>query len=379
MEHQWREGIVYCFKGIGDAMVRLNVNLGDRGYPIYIAGDFAGLGKTCSDARLRGKILLITDSNVEQYYCADCVSELKMSGAEVLTHVIPAGEQHKTLETVSNIYRKLIEFKADRNTILVALGGGVTGDITGFAAATFMRGVPFIQIPTSLIAQADSSIGGKTGVDFEGSKNMVGAFYQPRFVYININTLKTLPKREMTSGLAEVIKHGLIRDADFFRYIDHNVDKIYCFDENVMAYLTKMNCKIKGDVVEQDERENGLREILNFGHTVGHAVESASGFTLLHGECVAIGIAGAYRIAFKLGMVDEAVVEKVEETLRKIGLPIKAQGMDAKKIFDMMFFDKKVKDGKLNFVLPKGIGDVISCTLDNEPLLMEVLSELVAV
>lgn len=360
-------------------MVKLNVNLGDRGYPIYIAGDFTGLEKTCSDARLRGKILLITDSNVEQYYCTDCVRELETTGAEVLTHVIPAGEQHKTLETVSNIYRKLIEFKADRNTILVALGGGVTGDITGFAAATFMRGVSFIQIPTSLIAQADSSIGGKTGVDFEGSKNMVGAFYQPRFVYININTLKTLPEREMTSGLAEVIKHGLIRDADFYRYIDYNIDKIYRFDENVIAYITKMNCKIKGDVVEQDEREDGLRKILNFGHTIGHAVESASGFTLLHGECVAIGIAGAYRIAFKLGMIDEAVVEKVEETLGKIGLPIKAQGMDAKRIFDMMFFDKKVKDGKLNFVLPKGIGDVVSCILDNEPLLMEVLSELVMV
>lgn len=358
-------------------MVKLNLNLGERGYPIYIATEIDGLGKACSDARLRGKILIITDSNVERHYSADCVRELENIGAEVSVHVIPAGEQNKTLETVSDIYRKLIELKADRNSTLAALGGGVTGDITGFAAATFMRGVPFIQIPTSLMAQADSSIGGKTGVDFEGSKNMVGAFHQPRFVYININTLRTLPERELRSGLAEVLKHGLILDADFFAYIEYNIEKIFKFDENVLAYLTKMNCKIKGMVVEQDEREEGLRELLNFGHTIGHAVESTSDFTMLHGECVAVGMAGAYRLALKLGMVDEPLMTRVEKTLIKIGLPVKVGGMDAQKIFDRMFYDKKVKDGKLNFVLPKGIGEVIRCTFDNEALLREVLEELV--
>jgi len=358
-------------------MVKLNLNLGERGYPIYIATEFDGLGKACSDARLRGKFLIVTDSNVGRHYSGDCVRELENIGAEVSVHVLPAGEQYKTLETVSGIYRKLIEIKADRNSTLVALGGGVTGDITGFAAATFMRGIPFIQIPTSLIAQADSSIGGKTGVDFEGSKNMVGAFYQPRFVYININTLRTLPERELRSGLAEVLKHGLILDADFYSYIEYNIEKIFKFDENVLLYLAKMNCKIKGTVVEQDEREEGLRELLNFGHTIGHAVESASGFTMLHGECVSIGMAGVYRLAQKLGMVDEPLAARVENTLQKIGLPVKAHGMDAKVIFDRMFYDKKVKDGKLSFVLPKGIGEVIRCTFDNEVLLREVLEELV--
>ncbi len=358
-------------------MVKLNLNLGERGYPIYIATDINGLGKACSDARLRGKMLIVTDTNVERYYSADCARELENMGAEVSVYVIPAGEQNKTLETVSGIYRKLIDLKADRNSTLVALGGGVTGDITGFAAATFMRGIHFIQIPTSLMAQADSSIGGKTGVDFEGSKNMVGAFYQPRFVYININTLRTLPERELRSGLAEVLKHGLILDADFFAYIEYNIEKIFNFDENVLAYLTKMNCKIKGMVVEQDEREEGLRELLNFGHTIGHAVESESGFTMLHGECVSVGMAGAYRLAFKLGMIDESLAERVEKMLKKIGLPVKASGMDAQKIFNRMFYDKKVKDGRLSFVLPKQIGEVIRCTFDNEALLREVLDELV--
>jgi len=357
-------------------MLKLNVNIADRGYPIYIASDFSGLEKACYDAGLRSKMLLVTDSNVEKHYSRACVEELRKTGAEISVHVIPAGEHNKNLDTVIGIYRKLLEIKADRSSALVALGGGVTGDIAGFAAATFMRGIHFIQIPTSLIAQADSSIGGKTGVDFDGSKNMIGAFYQPRFVFINTNTLKTLPERELKSGLAEVIKHGLIMDADFYAYIDRNIDKILSFDENALEYMTKMNCRIKGTVVEQDERESGLRAILNFGHTIGHAVESVSGFSMLHGECVSAGIAGAYRLALKLGMTDKGTVDEVEGTLKKAGLPVKAPGMDTKKIMDQMFFDKKVKDGKLNFVLPKRIGEVQCCALNDKEILKEVLDEL---
>ncbi len=358
-------------------MLKMNVNLGDRSYPIYIATDFSGLGKACSSAKLYGKMVVVTDSNVEKHYCEACVELLSEIGAQVSCHVIPAGEKSKQLDTVSEIYRRLISLKLDRHSTLIALGGGVVGDITGFAAATFMRGIQFVQIPTSLIAQADSSVGGKTGVDFEGNKNMIGAFYQPRFVFINVNTLKTLPEREISSGLGEVIKHGLIMDNDLFEYIDYNLNKIFSFDENVLQYIIKLNCSIKGRVVEQDEREGDLRGILNFGHTIGHAVESVSDFTLLHGECISVGMTGAYRLAQKFGMVDAKTVERVKKTLIKAGLPIKAQGMDANKIFDKMFYDKKVKGGKLKFVLPKRIGEVVQYTVDDENTVKEVLEELV--
>ena len=362
-------------------MVKINVNLGERGYPIYISTDFSGLGKACADAGLHGKMVIVTDSNVGKYYCDACAEELSCAGAgdgaAIPRIVIPAGEESKNLNTVREIYRRLISLKIDRKSSLVALGGGVSGDIAGFAAATYMRGVNFIQVPTSLLAQADSSIGGKTGVDFEGRKNMIGAFYQPKFVFINVNTLRTLPVRELQSGLAEVIKHGLIRDGDFFDYIASNLDKIFSFDENVLQYITKMNCAIKGNIVEQDEKESGLRAILNFGHTIGHAVESVSGFKMLHGECVSVGIAGAYRLALKLGMVDEKTADKAEGTLRQAGLPVRAQGMDRNKIYETMLYDKKMKEGRLYFILPKNIGEVVQCAVEDEDMIKGVLSEIV--
>ena len=358
-------------------MVKMNVNLGERGYPIFIAPDFSGLGKACSNARLNNKMVIVTDSNVEKHYCDACMDAISAMGTEVSRIVIPAGEKSKNIDTVSSIYRQLISLKADRNTSLAALGGGVVGDITGFAAATYMRGIPFIQIPTSLLAQADSSIGGKTGVDFEGSKNMIGAFYQPKFVFINVNTLKTLPEKELRSGLAEVIKHGLILDGDFFDYVSYNLNKFFNFDENVLQYITKMNCTIKGNIVEQDEQEGGLRAILNFGHTIGHAIESVSDFTMLHGECVSIGIAGVYRIALKLGMVDATMVEKVEKTLKSAGLPVQVHSMDKDRIYEKMFYDKKVKEGKLYFILPRNIGEVVQCAIEDEELIKEVISELI--
>ncbi len=358
-------------------METIHVDLGERGYPIYIATDFDGLGKACADAGLNGRMMIVTDSNVGKHYCDACIKALSANGAAVSCHVIAAGEQNKNLDTVREIYEKLVADSMDRKSVLVALGGGVVGDIAGFAAATFMRGIPFIQVPTSLLAQADSSIGGKTGVDFEGSKNMIGAFYQPRLVYINVNTLRTLPVRELRSGLAEVIKHGLIRDGDFYEYIDYNLNKIYSLDESVLKYITRKNCSIKGNVVEQDEREGGLRAILNFGHTIGHAVESVSDFSMLHGESVAVGMAGAYRLALKLGMVDGTAAAKVESTLKKAGLPVNASGMDVNAIMNRMLYDKKVTDGTLHFILPKGIGEVVQYALKNEAVLKEVLTELV--
>lgn len=357
-------------------MVKLSISLDERSYPIYIATGFEGLGKSLVSARLTGKVIVITDENVDAYYSEACISSLSEYGFETGKYSFKPGERNKNLDTVTGIYRYLNSLKPDRNSTLIALGGGVVGDITGFAAATFLRGINFIQIPTSLLAQADSSVGGKVGVDFEGSKNIIGAFYQPRLVYININTLKTLPKRELQSGLAEVVKHGLVMDRDFYEYIDYNIKKIFNYDVDVLQYIAKMNCTIKGRVIELDERENGLRAILNFGHTIGHAIESVSGFELLHGECVGLGMIGAYKLALYLGMVNEKAVDSVISILDKIGLPVKAQGVSVEKVYEQMFHDKKVKGGRLVFVLPKGIGEVITCTLDNKELIKKVIGEL---
>lgn len=357
-------------------MLKMNLNLGDRGYPIYISTDFTGLAKAMTSARLTGKVVVMTDSNVEGFYSADCTEILKEAGFDVTNHVIEAGEKHKNLDTVRDIYARLLELKLDRNSTLIALGGGVVGDITGFAAATYLRGINYVQVPTTLLAQADSSVGGKTGVDFGGSKNMVGAFYQPRFVFINVNTLRTLPTRELRSGLAEVIKHGLILDPDFFEYLDYNMKKIFGLDENVLQYVTKMNCSIKGGVVEQDEREGDLRAILNFGHTIGHAVESVSEFAMLHGECISVGMVGAYKLAVALEMTDGGVLSRVRAVFEKAGLPVGLPGFDVDSVYERMFHDKKAKGGKLNFVLPRNIGEVIQISLEDEALIKKVLADL---
>ncbi len=357
-------------------MIKHNINLGKRSYPIYITTDYTGLGKCLANSGLSGKMVLITDSNVDRHQASECMKAIKSADVEVIKYVFEAGEASKNLDTVNDIYRFLINNKLDRDSALIALGGGVAGDIAGFAAATFLRGINYIQVPTSTLAQADSSVGGKVGVDFEGKKNIVGAFYQPNFVYLNINTLKTLPKREFISGLAEVVKHGIICDADFFDYIDYNTDRIMELDEDVLLYMARVNCSIKGKVVEQDEREEGLRAILNFGHTIGHAIESASNFRLLHGECVSIGMVGAFRMALHLGMTDEDAVEKVMALLNKLGLPIKATGMDMDEVFNRMFYDKKIKKGKLVFILPKAIGQVVQLSIDDLELVKKVLGEL---
>ena len=357
-------------------MIRHTINLKDRSYPIYIATSFEELGKTIASMRFGKKAIVITDENVDKYYSDSCINELQNSDIEVFKHLLKAGEENKTLDAVYGIYKKLVEYKLDRSSTIIALGGGVVGDIAGFAAATFMRGINLIQIPTTLLSQADSSVGGKTGVDFDGHKNVVGAFYQPKMVFINVNTIKTLPKREISAGLAEVIKHGLILDKDYCEYIKDNAQKIFSFDENVMLYLTKKNCAIKGHVVEVDEKEDDLRAILNFGHTIGHAIETVQNFTLLHGECVAIGIVGAYRLSFYMNIVTEAMVEEVKALLRKLDLPISLPGMDIDKVYNQIFYDKKVKDNKLRFVLPRKIGEVFQCNVDEAELIKKVLLDL---
>ncbi|MCX7842022.1 MAG: 3-dehydroquinate synthase [Clostridia bacterium] len=357
-------------------MIKIMVSLGERSYPIYITTDYTELGKCISSARLKGKAVLITDKNVDRHQGDECIEALKMSGLEVTKFVIEAGERNKNLDTVKEIYTFLIREKLDRQSTLIALGGGVVGDITGFAAATFLRGINFVQVPTSLLAQADSSVGGKVGVDLEGSKNIVGAFYQPKLVYINVNTLKTLPRREMVSGMAEVIKHGIIRDPDFLEYIEYNTNRIFSFEPDILQLMAKTNCLIKGNIVEQDEKESDLRAILNFGHTIGHAVETVSGFELLHGECVSLGMIGAFKLAQHLQMVNEDTVKRVIRILDNVGLPTRLEGIDADKVYSQMFHDKKIKDSKLVFVLPKAIGEVIQCTIEDEELIKKVLAEL---
>jgi 3-dehydroquinate synthase len=319
---------------------------------------------------------MVTDENVDAYQAQACIEGLQSAGYHVEKYVIKPGEASKNLDTIREIYNILLKLKLDRSSALIALGGGVVGDITGFAAATFLRGINFIQVPTSLLAQADSSVGGKVGVDFEGSKNIIGAFYQPKLVYINVNSLKTLPEREMRAGLAEIIKHGIIMDEEFFEYVEYNIPKILNLDEEVLQYVTKVNCTIKGGVVQQDEKESGLRALLNFGHTYGHAIESVSNFNLLHGECVSIGMMGALKLARLMEMVDEAVVVKVEKALKKAGLPVKAAGLDLESVYSQLFHDKKMKDEKLVFVLPKAIGDLYSLAVEDEEMIRAALAEI---
>lgn len=358
-------------------MLKVNINLAERSYPIYITTDFAGIGKCAASAYINGRVVLVTDTNVDGFHSEACIEGLRAAGYEVAKYVIPAGENSKSLDTVREIYRFLLARKLDRQSALIALGGGVTGDITGFAAATYLRGISFIQAPTSLLAQADSSVGGKVGVDFEGSKNMVGAFYQPRLVYVNVNSLKSLPRREMSSGLAEIIKHGIIADEDFFDYVEYNTGKIMTFDEDVLQYITKVNCSIKGSIVQQDERESDLRAHLNFGHTYGHAIESVSNFELLHGECVALGIICAFKLARLLAMTDAQQEARVEKVLTGAGLPVRINGLDTDKIFRQMFNDKKVSRDRLVFILPRAIGNVLRVAVEDEELIRAALVEVV--
>lgn len=357
-------------------MIKVNINLKERSYPIFITSGYGDLAKCMSSARLSSRMVLITDSNVDKFQAQECMEALKQGGFEIQKYIIPAGEKNKNLDNIRNIYKFLIDLKLDRTATLIALGGGVVGDMTGFAAATYLRGINFVQIPTSLLAQADSSVGGKVGVDFEGSKNIIGAFYQPKLVYMNMNSLKTLPERELRAGLAEVVKHGIIKDADYYDYINYNIKKILSFDEDSLQYLAKVNCSIKGKIVEEDEKESDLRAILNFGHTIGHAIESVSNFELLHGECVSLGIVGVFKMAQRLEMVSEDTVYSIMQTLKKIGLPVSLKGLDVEAVYKQMFYDKKVKNNKLLFVLPRRIGEVIQVNIDDENLIKQVLTEL---
>lgn len=341
-------------------MRKLIVNAASKRYPIYIGESFNGLAGAFNAAGLSGrKACIITDSNVNDIYLNTVRKEIEAEFEAVSVCVFKAGEERKTLDTIQSFYKHFFENKMDRKSVVIALGGGVTGDMAGFAAATYMRGISFVQVPTTLLSQVDSSVGGKTGVDFANAKNIIGAFYQPEFVYININTLKTLPKEQFVSGMGEVVKHGFIRDKRYLDYIAANKNEIISLKEDIMQELVYGSCRIKAEVVALDEKEQGLRETLNFGHTFGHAVESLYNFEMLHGHCVGIGMCAALYLSYLKGGISKEDMENAENIIKSFGLPIiiPEDGIfDEKRILNLMLMDKKTKNGNINLVLLERIG-----------------------
>jgi len=343
-------------------MEKLFVDLGKNSYDILISDSFNGLPKALAEINAPKKLLVVTDTNVEKLYANEVNSLLLENGYDSKVYAFKAGEENKGMDSILGICGACIEHEMDRKSMIVALGGGVVGDMAGFAAAIFMRGINFVQIPTTLLSQSDSSVGGKTGIDFMESKNILGSFHQPKLVYMNVATLKTLPPEQFVSGMGEVIKHGIIRDADFFDYLEENVEKIKTLDSETLIKMDKTNCSIKADVVMHDEKEMGLRAILNFGHTIGHAVESAYDFKMTHGECVGIGMVAASYIAYKRNMIDEAMLCRIEKILVSYGFKTRVKLPEKETVYSFMQKDKKKVAGKLKFVLPVTIGDVVQTT-----------------
>lgn len=343
-------------------MDRLFVDLGINSYDILFSDSFSGLNKALTDINAPKKLLVVTDSNVEKLYAREVNDILLGAGYDSAVYSFKAGEENKNMDTILGICGACIKHEMDRKSMIIALGGGVAGDMAGFAASIFMRGIDFVQIPTTLLSQSDSSVGGKTGIDFMESKNILGAFHQPKLVYINVSTLKTLPQKQFVSGMGEVIKHGIIKDKDFFEYLENNGNKVKELHSGTLIEMDRINCRIKAQVVEQDEKETGLRAILNFGHTIGHAVESAYNFKMTHGECVGLGMISASYIAHKRGMLDSSALERIENILRLYGFKTRVILPEADKVMDFMQKDKKKIEGSLKFVLPSEIGAVIQTT-----------------
>lgn len=306
--------------------------------------------------KLSPNCLIITDDNVAKYYLKDLLKELKSAQIKTDSFIFPAGEKSKSLKTAEQLYNFMNEKNMDRKSFIIALGGGITGDLSGFVAATYKRGIPFFQIPTTLLSQVDSSVGGKTGVNIKNGKNFVGAFYQPKAVFINTETLKTLPEKEIGNGLAEIIKYALIADKKLFSYLEKNIEKAFACDEKFLNKVIAISCAIKADVVSNDEKENGLREILNFGHTVGHAIEEMHGYkNITHGEGVALGMITALLLSEKLGLAEDAVNKSIE-LIKKARLPYQIKKTWPQKVTSLLKHDKKVQGGKNRFVLISEIG-----------------------
>lgn len=319
-------------------------------------------------------LAIITNDVVAPLYLEKLTASLKQAGKQVISIVLPDGEQEKNWESLMKIFDFLMQNKCDRKTTLVALGGGVIGDMTGYAAASFMRGVPFVQVPTTLLAEVDSSVGGKTGINHPLGKNMIGAFYQPEAVLADTSTLNTLPDKELSAGLAEVIKYGPIIDAKFFDWIERNIEKLLSRDSVALAYAIKRSCEIKADIVRQDERESGIRALLNFGHTFGHAIEAGLGYgKWLHGEAVGCGMVMAADLSWRMGLLDENSRDRISNLVEKAGLPTIAPDLGNDRWIELMEVDKKNVGGEIQFVLLKSMGSAF-VTRVPENLLLETLS-----
>jgi 3-dehydroquinate synthase len=358
-------------------MHTVKVRLGDRSYDIEIGSGLGEVGGRLRELGLGKKIALITNPTVKNLYGQRIVESLKEAGFTVLSIDIPDGEQYKNLDWANAIYTALLINGFDRKSALVAFGGGVIGDLTGFAAATFMRGVPFIQVPTTLLSMVDSSVGGKTGVNHPMGKNMIGAFYQPKKVLMDLSVLRSLPKEELLSGVAEIIKYGVVWDRAFFEYLDDNREKVLSLDPDAILHVIRRSCEIKADVVSKDEREGGLRAILNFGHTIGHAIETAENYTIRHGYAVAIGMVYAARLAEKTGFCDASVPDRIEKLVAAYGLPTNLADLRRKpaatELLNAMQIDKKAESGKVKFVLPTKVGEVVITREWDERQLQELI------
>ncbi len=343
-------------------------------YDIYITRDFNDIPREFEPFVTSGqKICIVTDSNVRGLYADALKEELDRLSSKVDIYTLPAGEEHKTLDSVREVYTFLIREGYGRKDLLVALGGGVIGDMTGYIAATYLRGVDYIQIPTTLLSQCDSSIGGKTGVDFDGYKNMVGAFKMPRLVYMNMHTLRTLEDRQYFSGFAEVMKHGLIKDARFYTWLIEQMYEICEKDMDVLEEMILRSCTVKKQVVEKDPLEQGERALLNYGHTIGHAIEKARHFQLLHGECVALGAVAAAFISWKRDMISMEEYYEIRDMFVPFYLPITVDDIDPEEVLRLTRSDKKAQSGVIRFVLLERIGKaVIDTTVTDEEILEAV-------
>lgn len=345
-------------------MPHVKVELQERSYEILIdRGLIADLGHLVRRALPRAtRALIITDTNVAPRFGGPAKLSLEQAGLETLKATVPAGEASKSLAQAYNLYTACMNAKLDRHSVIIALGGGVVGDLAGFVAATYLRGIPFVQVPTTLLSQVDSSIGGKTGVDLPQGKNLVGAFHQPALVVADLDVLSTLPRRELAAGMAEVVKHAVIRDAGFLHLLESQAERILSVDPLVMGAVVENNCRIKAEVVAEDERETGLRAILNFGHTVGHAMEVSLGLgSWLHGECVAVGMVAATAISRQLGVLKEPELPvRLERLLQRLGLAVRLPvnvNLDA--MHELMHRDKKAEAGRITWVLPVRAGEVV--------------------
>ena len=341
-------------------MQTLSVDLNERAYPIHIGEGLLRRPDLILPHLARKQVAIVTNTTVAPLYLDTLSSALAAESVDIVPIILPDGEEYKNSATLNQIYDALLTRRCERKTTLIALGGGVIGDLTGFAAATYLRGVPFIQVPTTLLAQVDSSVGGKTGINHPLGKNMIGAFYQPQLVLADTTTLNTLPDRELSAGLAEVIKYGLIRDLPFFEWLEQNMDKLLARDQEAIAYAIRRSCENKAEVVAADEREGGVRALLNLGHTFGHAIEAGMGYgNWLHGEAVAAGTVLAADLSRRLGWIDDAELTRIRSLFARAKLPIEAPDLGEETYLDFMAGDKKVESGRIRFVLLKSIGSAV--------------------